>query len=405
MNTPTPDLSTFNPFDPDFLQRRWPHYKAWRDTAPIMPLVFRPNSYLLSRYDDIAAVIKDPTTRTSTEGQPDAPWLGSGPAAEMFRVQMVLSDPPDHTRLRRFANKAFTPRASAQLAESIESTVERIIADIGTKKQIEAVAEIASVVSAQTTMGILGIERTDWEQLLERVPDFIQIFSPFPLDAVTLDRTNDAGAYYINYFRKFIQQRRDNPHVGIIDDLIAAESEGDQLTEIELIGIIHSILNAGYETTMSTISAGIQLLGSRPDITLAIKENPAVTGAVVEELLRIEPSVHFVRRILPEARTLPSGTLPAQSEVLLCIASANHDERKFALPETFNHERTSNDHLTFGGGRHFCLGVHLARLQVNTTLQKIAIAFPHIRSLEDNPPRQQQLLFPAFDRVPVTLRP
>jgi cytochrome P450 len=398
------EVPEWNPADPAFLRDRWTHYRAWRDREPVLEVAGtgRP-TVVLTRHGDVDEVLNDMTARVTPNGRPEPEHLGDGAAAAMYRVRMVLNDPPNHTRLRRLATPAFSSKGVASLADGIAASVERRLDQIADEVEVDLVARFAAFVPAAVMCNILGIEmEPDGVELISRTADYANIFSPFPLDAQTFARCEDACQWYLDWFENFIEDRRRRGGSPMVDAMLHAEDDGDRLSTIELVGLLHAFLSAGYQTTMSTIGAGVYGLLSDRRQYEALRDDPSLVPNAIEEVLRWDAPVHFARRYLTQPRELHGKTLEPGTEVLLCLAAANRDDRVFAEPDVLDVTRkNAADHIAFGGGLHLCLGFRLARLEAGIALERLVRRFPRMQLLDEVPRRRTQLVFPLVEQLRV----
>jgi cytochrome P450 len=387
------------------LRDRHPVYKQLRDEAPVFEARFGPAPvWLLTRYEDVSALLKDPTARVkSLEGNPAG--FENGPAKTMFDAQMVLSDPPDHDRLRKLASPAFTLATLRPLQAWLEDIVERRIALLAGRDSFDIVADLAAYVPAATILKILGLTEDDWEPLISRVPAFLHIFSPFPLPEKERDACNDACQFYLDFFGDLIERRSKDPADDIVGKLITARLDEDRLSHVELLAMLHTFLNAGYETTMSTLGAGLWGMLKQREPWERLVADPSLAPVALEEILRWEAPVSFLRRYPTQDMELHGVTIRAGEPCLLALASANRDERRFAGPDRIDLDRPTKEHVSFGGGRHFCIGFQLAKLEARTTLAALARGLPDLHLIDTDPDRAANIMFHSVERLRVATSP
>jgi cytochrome P450 PksS len=208
----------------------------------------------------------------------------------------------------------------------------------------------------------------------------------------------------MRYLRRLIAWRRAEPRDDLVTALLRAEEAGDKLSEDEVIGMIALLLLAGYETTMSLIASGALALIQHPRQRELLRQNPAVAGSAIEELLRYtSPADVATFRLAREDVTIGSVTIPRGEVVLAALASANRDESQFSDPETLDITREPNRHLAFGVGAHFCLGAPLARLEGQIALTTLFRRFPDLRLAEapETLRWRRGLLFRGLEHLPV----
>jgi cytochrome P450 len=395
----------FDPFSAKFHADRHDVYRQLREGHPLYSFVDEPPTVLLSRHGDVDAVLRHRTVRMSPDGFVAPPWLGTGDAGQMYANQMLTMDHPEHTRLRKVTTPAFRPKTIAKLQQALHDSLAERVDVLRQLGQFDAVADLAEHVPAVAVCTILGIPPADWPGLIRGAVDFVLVLSPLPLDESQRNRAERICSYYLEYFRELVADRRRHP--GDDDDfltvLIAAQDAG-QLSEQELLVTAHSVLNAGFETTMSALAnALLGLLSERGQWKLLV-EDPDLCGRAVEEALRWEPPAQLLTRYVAEDIELDSGIVESGTTLLLAIAAANRDDRRFDSPDHFDLQRSDNPHLSLSAGRHACIGAHLGRIELVTALRALAHAFPDLH-LADDPgaDREMNPVFPTLRRLKVSI--
>ncbi|MPZ66156.1 MAG: cytochrome P450 [Pseudonocardiaceae bacterium] len=398
---------TFDPSSPEFLKDRYGTYRRLRDTAPLHETSNAPPTVLLTRHADVARALREPSVRMLPPGAGAPPWLGDGAAAEMFRGQMLFTDPPDHTRLRKVVTPAFRPKTVARLRDAIDRALDERIDLLREKNAFDAVTDLAEFVPAIAVCTILGIPDDDWPALIRGAVDFVLVLSPLELSTEQVQRADSICEYYLNYFEELVAERRRHP--GGDDDfvtvLIRAQDEGDKLSNTELLATAHSVLNAGFETTMSALANGLQGMLGDQDQWSALCADPDLAPAAVEETLRWEAPAQILTRFAAEALVLDSGEVPAGTSMVIGAAAGNRDERRFSNPDQFDLHRPDVAHLSFGAGRHACIGAHLGRMELEMAFRKLAAAFPEMELVGTEAPREPNPMFPTLQRLDVVAQP
>ena len=401
------DTPPFDPASPGFHADRHGTYRRIRDDAPILELPGAVPTAMVSRYSDVDRVLRDRTVRMRPAGAGAPPWLGSGAAADMYLGQMLFTDPPDHTRMRRATSPAFRPRTVATLRADVEAAVDSRIAVLREMGTFDAVADLAEYVPAVAVCSILGIPEQDWPTLIRGAVDFVGILSPLPLNEEQFDRAERICRYYLDYFAELVADRRAHPRGedDFVTALINEQAATGEMSENELLVTAHSVLNAGFETTMSALSNGIQGMLSEPAQWASLAADPDRSPAAVEECLRWEAPAQLLTRYAPEPVELDSGTVPAGTAIVVAAASANRDERRFHDPDRFDLDRPDNPHLAFSAGRHMCIGSHLGRMELDIAYRKLAVAFPdlHLTDDQDSGAREPNPVFPTLRRLQVAV--
>jgi hypothetical protein len=199
---------------------------------------------------------------------------------------------------------------------------------------------------------------------------------------------------------RLIDERRKRPGADMLTVLIRAEEDGDKLSPEELITQAIGLLVAGFETTIGLIGNGVRQLLLHPGELARLRERPALIVRAVEECLRFDGPIPATRRVLHEDVELSGYAIPKNNELMLCLASAHRDPSVFQEPDRFDIERGQMSHLAFGGGIHFCLGAHLARLEAQIAIASLVRRFPRMELVSDKPIWGQSL-FRVQERLPV----
>jgi cytochrome P450 len=378
----------FKPFE---LADPFPFYARARAEAPIFhsPEI---DYWVVTRYEDIREIFRDPETFSSENTQ--SPFR-QRPA----EVQRILDDggfsvtsglsgrqPPDHTRLRGFIKKAFTPRRIASLEPEIRAIATRMINRFADRGRADLVGELAHELPALVIFRMLGIPDGDVPQVKEWAQS--RVYMNFG-DAPVAEQAHHAEnlVRYWRYCRELVEARLHNPQDDLPGDLARIYLQGDQtLTPDEIAGLVYGQLTAGHETTTALLANGLmELLAQRPAWD-AVCADLGKIPAAVEEMLRISAPVFTWKRVTKRAAAVGGVQLPAGTSLLLLLGSANHDEHVFAEPERIDLEReNASRHLAFGLGIHFCLGAPLARLEARVVLEELARRLPALTLTDDQP--------------------
>lgn len=398
----------FDPTDPALAADPHGLYRRLRDEAPALRTEIGGGTWVVTRYDDVKRLVRDNDGRMQPPGFAGPPELAGGPAERIYRGLMVLNDPPVHSRLRTLAEVALTKRAveglRADVERVVDETLDAVLAREG--ETIDAVADLAFVVPLRVICGMLGIPEEDRLAFLKRTPDFFRLFLPSAQDVAGIAACHEACAWFMDYLGEEIARRRADPdaaHDDIFTALVRAEADGDRLSADELVATVLSLLTGGFDTTMGTLAAGIQALAEHPGQLALLREAPAARArAMTEEALRLESPVQITFRHLPQDTAVAGATIPAGETIWLVLASANRDERRFPSPDALDLARGDDKHVAFGGSRHFCIGNHLARLELDTTFRRLGERVAAIE-LAGDAPRRPNLQFRSLERLPVHL--
>lgn len=396
-------VPNFDPADPKFLADPLATYAELRSHRPVQHLPISGGLWLLTRYQDIQPLVTRQDGRMQPEGVDRSRIFGDEQAAagRIYRNLMVLNDPPRHLRLRSLAQQALTPRAVENLRGRVEQVVDEALDSVADRGEMDAVDDLAFVVPYRVICGMLGIPPDQREALLANTPDFFRIFIPEANDQAGIDACNQACAFFIEYLSEKIEQRQDEPGDDILGGLIRAEAEGKAYERDEIVATALSILAGGFDTTMGMIGAGIYLFANQPEEFDKLRGDPeAAARSAVEEIIRWESPVGVNYRIFPEDLEVGGQRIPAGEPVWMALLSANHDEARFAEPDRLSIARPDNQHLAFGGSRHFCIGQHLARLEGEIVFRRLAERFAGFE-LVGPTPRRQNFQFRSFESLPV----
>lgn len=358
----------FNPFDPAFREDPYPIYRALIEGEPLREGMF--GLYVVPRYADVVAMLRDPRSSNDQRNSDQFEQLAAQQAPDADAALLMQSqpflfmDPPDHTRLRGLVNKAFTPRVIDELRPRIQQTVDRLVDAALARGSMDVIEDLAYPLPVRVISEMLGVPPEDherfksWSRVLAKSLDF-----EFSVPAEVMEERMHAGEAFRAYFRELIAERRSAPKDDLLSALIAAEEEGDKLSEEELLSTCVLLLVAGHETTVNLIGNGVLQLIRHPDQAVRLREDPSLIRTAVEEVLRYDPPVQFTARIALDDIALPSGIVPKGKQAVLLLGAANHDPAQFTDPERFDIGREDNRHVAFGMGIHFCLGAPLARVE------------------------------------------
>ena len=373
--------------DVDIASRRfkanpYPFFARLRVEAPVcrMPTRDKRGGWLLTRYDDAVAALKDERfvkdRRTALTPAQTArqPWI---PA--MFRPlerNMLDVDAPDHTRLRGLVHKAFTPRLVEQMRGRVQALCDRLLDRASGRARLDLVRAYAQPLPTTVIAQMLGVPAAD-RRLFQRWSQ--------ALVAAGSSRWGVLLAIphvwlFLRYVRKLIRARRALPQDDLVSALVQAEEAGQQLSEDELVAMVVLLLIAGHETTVNLIGNGTLALLQHPEQLQKLRQDPGLIGPAVEELLRFTSPVETAtERYAREDVPLAGVTVPRGGLVLAAIASANREERQFADPDRLDVTRVPNRHLAIGLGAHYCLGAALARMEGQIALATLLRRAPGLR--------------------------
>ena len=394
-------MSTFNPMDPEFLADPYPTYHRLREEDPVhhSPMDF----WVLTRYEDVAAVLRDPRFIKEPLVSMVAARFGVSvpPGVEL---SMLDRDPPDHTRLRSLVSKAFTPRVVEGLRPRIQKMVDDLITRAEAVGTMDLIEEFAYPIPVNVICEMLGVPVDDherfkgWSLDIARGLDSVWL----PLESEIPKRSGAARHAIGDYMRGLIAERRASPRGDLLSALIAAEEAGDKLSEDELIATCILLLIAGHETTVNLIGNGTLALLRHPEELRRLRETPGLITSAVEELLRYDGPVQRTARITSTEVTIGGRTIPKGEMVMPFIGAADRDPSQFPDPDRLDLGRADNRHIAFGWGIHFCLGAPLARVEGQIAIDTLVRRLPGLALVDAEPEHRQSLTLRGLKALPVT---
>lgn len=330
-------------------------------------------AHLVQRHDDVDLALRHPGFSRDVEYM-DIQRDANG--APKFLLNM---DPPQHSRLRRLLNPAFTPRTVAAWRPEVQRIVDELLDRMEKAgPPVDLVEGFAAHVPLEVMTRLLGVPEVDRERFHGWKQLWLSVTGPVDLAA----RAKVAVEFF-TYVAQLIDDRRGRNGTELIDLLVSAHDAQDRLTEPELIDMIILLLVAGYETVASTLSRGVFTLLRHPEQYRALAADPNLVPDAVEELLRVDmPGDGGPLRVASEDVELPSGTIPKGGIVKIFVPTANRDPRAIPGGDTFDITRSPNPHLAFGAGPHFCLGAPLARLELEIALRSLTARFPGLHLVQ-----------------------
>jgi pimeloyl-[acyl-carrier protein] synthase len=300
---------------------------------------------------------------------------------------MLFRDPPDHTRLRALVSKAFTPRMIETMREHIQEIVDRLLDRVQDAGRMDVIEDLAYPLPVTVICEMLGVPVDDhasirgWSAEIARSLDAIGL----PSDQDIVERGRTSRRALADYFRRLVPERRARPQNDLLSGLIAAEEQGDKLSQDEVIAMCLLLFIAGHETTVNLIGNGTLALLRHPDQMKKLRAEPSLIGNAVEELLRYDSPVQRTARITTTEVELAGQPLPKGAMVITALGAANRDPAQFADPDRLDVTRKDPRHISFGFGIHFCLGAPLARVEGQLALGTLLRRAPKLALAEANP--------------------
>jgi cytochrome P450 len=363
----------WDPYDAAIDAEPYPVWAQLRDQAP----VYRNDRYdfwALSRFDDVEAAHKDPTTFSSERG-----IVLENMGSDMSASGMIIFlDPPAHTRLRSIVSRALTPRRVAELEGRVRALCGELLDGHGRGTRFDYVKQFAAQLPSRVISSLVGVPPEDQESQRKLVDAMFHIE---PGVGMANEEAAAAGLALVTYLRDLVEQRTIEPRDDMVSDLVNAELVDDDghsrpLTVDECTRFALLLYSAGTETVAKLLGNAAVVLAQHPSQRIDLVANPDIIPNAVEELLRFEaPSAVQGRWTTRDVR-IHSIDIPKDAKVLLLTGSAGRDERVFPHPDQFDVRRAMQHHVSFGYGVHFCLGAALARLEGRVAIEETLKRFP-----------------------------
>jgi cytochrome P450 len=365
----------FNPWDPEFRANPYPHYGALVASPPLMVQRAPMPVALVARYRDAAAVLHDPARFSSVQ-----PPLPPGVYQNRFSSQsnVLNTDPPDHTRLRRIISRDFTPRRIREMEPRIQRLASELLGDAARRGEFDLMADIANVLPVKVIAEMLGVPQEKYATFKDWSDRIVASGNNPPGAPTTPDQIAAIDAL-IDFFREEIERHRREPGADLVSALVAAHDDADALSMPEVLSFLALLLIAGNETTTNLIGNGTLALMRNPDQLELLRKNPELLESAIEEMLRYDGPVQSTARFPSQATELGGVEIPGGGIVVVVLAAANRDPARFRAPDRFDITRTPNDHLAFGEGIHFCMGAPLARMEARIAFRAMLAHFPRLR--------------------------
>ncbi len=362
----------FDPYDYAFQEDPWATYRRMRDEQPLYHNVEH-DFWVLTRYDDVHAAVRDDKTFSNAMG---VTLDASAWSPDAHRTMSFLGmDAPEATRLRRLVSKGFTPRRVSELQGDIEALTDRYLGQCLERarsgEEFDWIIDFAGKLPMDVISEMLGVPVADRDEV-RRLADLLVHREPGLRDVPPAGM--EAAMQMFGYFADLLAARRRTPDDSLTSALLHVEDDGRGMTDPEIIAFLFLMVVAGNETTTKLLGNALFHLTGQPsyvDRVFGGAGDTSLVGPWIEETLRHDNSTQLLARHLKKDLTLHGVTAPAGSKMVLAIGAANHDDRVFSDPERYDIDRDPEELariVSFGGGRHFCLGANLARLEAKIAL-------------------------------------
>lgn len=376
-------------FDPQMMfdfPDPYPIFAELRRTTPVSRVkVYNRESTLVTRYDDVWAVLRDADTFSSRANAEVSKYMGR---------TIIEMDGREHTRTRALVQAVFGPRAVEGLGAVVEGLVHELIDGFVRAGRADLVAQFTLAFPMQVIAHIVGVPRQHYAQFMSWSLDLVGFTKDPAKGRAASDRLHD-------YLLPIVRARRAEPRDDVISRLVTGTVDGVGLTDDEVISFLRLLLPAGAETTSRLTGSMLFALLTEPSNLARVQADRTLVQWAIEETLRWETPILFVARQATRRTEIGGVEIPEGGIVSAIIAAANRDETHYPDPDRFDLDRRADDHLAFGFGRHFCLGHYLARLEARTALTAVLERLPRLRlDPAAEPPRITGLAF----RSPPALR-
>lgn len=373
-------------------------------------------SWFITRYDDVAALMKDARLSVGQVSNFSNRLTGQGSSPEQLQEAQVrlktiekwlasfllFTDPPAHTRLRALISKAFTPRSVELLGPTIQERVDRLLEPLQTGDVVDLMQAIAIPLPVMTIADFLGSRPQDFRELQGWSHDLASFLGNEQLTPEVVGRSLESLEGMAGYFTTLMQERRGQPQDDLMSRLLQAQHEGTTLQESEILSMCILLFGAGHDTTTNFIANGLLALLQHPSESAKVVRQPERIDRAVEEVLRYDSPSLIASRFVVQEVQLGNKVLRPGDSLNLCMGAANRDPAQFPEPDKFSLERQDSNHIPFGRGIHFCVGSFLAKLEARTVFASFLKRWPGSR-LAAPPERIPTLAFRRLKNLKVEL--
>ena len=388
--------------DPHLIEDPYPIYSAFQQKRPVFFAQFGGERVLVvTKFDDVAVILNDRETRVNRPGT-TVPEIFAGSASEsLWENSISRMDPPAHTQVRRTAGSHFSQKNVSRFKVIVDEVTAEVFDEITTKK-IEVVKSISNEIPMRVICRLLGIPIQDGRQLLNVTNSFLKIFLPINASRITAEEINGASRTFIDYFQKCVKSSSDRNRDDLISQLTFGPLQNGDISLAQLVGLLRGLFTAGYETTAAGISASFHAFASYQEQFQLLREDTSLIANAAEEILRWETPVQAILRYSAREVYLSDAMVSPGQAVLLLTGASNRDPARYTNPQNIDIRREVGDHHAFGGGRHFCLGRSLAKLEMEAVFREMTERYSQFRQ-PSNLSRRQNLQFRSITYLPIEL--
>ena len=400
-------LADVDLFDPIVYETNGVPHEAMRFLRAEAPVHFHQEPggrgfWAITKYDDVAAIGKDPHTFSSFRGGTN---IQDYPPDNLSTIQLLMlnMDPPQHNKFRRLASKGFTPRMVAAMEPKVRAACASIIDKIGKRGSADFVREVSAELPLVVIADLLGVPQDERDKIFDWSNRLIGFDDPE--FQTSLEDGRMAAMEMWMYANTLAEGRKGQNGEDLVTVLINAEIEGERLTEMEFDAFFLLLAVAGNETTRNAISGGMLALFDNPAQLKRLTQDQSLVPGAIEEILRWVTPVNYFRRTATKDTEIRGVKIKEDDKVCMYYSSANRDEEVFGPTSmTFDITRTPNEHLAFGGGQHFCLGASLARLEMRILFEELVRRLPDIH-LDGKVRRLRSNFINGVKTIPVAFTP
>jgi len=358
---------------------------------------------LITRADDVEAVLRDRDLFVDPRKAPEGSFqrmLAARRDDRNVTPSMLFLDPPDHDRLRGLVNKAFTPKSVDRMAPRIQEIADELLDGLEGRDSFDLIGDFSAPLPTIVIAEMLGVDAADQKRFKAWSDIIVQGFNPF-LPEEQRKAMERAGNEMNDYLREAVETRRRDRRDDLITRMIEAEEDGDQLNDDEIVTMVGLLLAAGNLTTTDLIGNGVHALLTHRDQWEALRDDPALVKNAVEEMLRFDPPVTQSGRITLKEMEVGGCPVHAGESITPMLLAANHDPAANPNPHTFDVRRDEIRHTSFGGGRRYCLGAPLARLEAQIAVATLVRRLPDLRIADEELEWRNVPAFRGLVRLPV----
>jgi cytochrome P450 len=372
----------------------YPLYRRLRDEWPVLHDAER-DSYLVSRFDDVYAVLADHRRFSSVPAE-----VARDPSLRIAPI--IQRDPPEHTAMRRLVTPVFTPRAMKQLQPHLDGVVRELIDAAEEREVVECSSAFAVPLPGRVTLDILGLPVESHSAFHALTEERVMIMHAPHRALRTIE---EIRADLWNLIEPVVRARQKSPALDVVTVLVGAQADQglEQLPDQLIVDMLMQVLVGGFETTQHLIELLLSYLADHPETWARLREDRTLIDQAADEMVRWESPVQWMHRRATADAEIAGTTIPAGADVIVMYGSANRDERQFPEPDEFQLERNLKRHLAFSYGIHYCVGAPLTRFEVRTLLNQLLDRYVRLERAGPSQPWLKLGNFRGLAHVPVRL--